>query len=46
LPVEEILVRGSDAPSTVQDEELLRATEAGQETPKEELLRVGPSQKP
>ena len=39
LPAEEILVRGSSEPPVAQSEVLLRAAQ-GQETPKEELLRV------
>ena len=40
LPAQETLLRGSDLPPTVQQTELLRATQVGQETPKEELLRA------
>jgi hypothetical protein len=40
LPPEEILVRGSDRPSTNQQAELLRAAGQGPETPAEELLRA------
>ena len=40
LPVEETLVRGSDLPPTIQQAELLRATQAGQEIAPEELLRA------
>lgn len=39
LPAEEVLVRGSEAPSFAQSEVLLRATQAA-ETPQEELLRA------
>jgi hypothetical protein len=39
LPTDEILVRGSEEPPVMQSEVLLRAA-TGQETPKEELLRV------
>jgi hypothetical protein len=40
LPAEEILVRAADVPPVAQSTVLLRAAQAGQETPKEELLRV------
>jgi hypothetical protein len=40
LPAEEILVRAADVPPVAQSTILLRAAQAGQETPKEELLRV------
>jgi hypothetical protein len=40
LPAEEILVRPADEPPVVQSTILLRAAQGGQETPKEELLRV------
>jgi hypothetical protein len=40
LPADEILVRGSEEPAIVQSEVLLRAAKQGQETSKEELLRV------
>lgn len=40
LPTEETLLRGSSPPPTVQQAELLRAIQAGQETAKEELLRA------
>ena len=40
LPLHDTLVRGSDLPPTVQQSELLRATQAGQETPQEELMRA------
>ena len=39
LPVQETLLRGSDLPSEAAQAELLRATQAGQETPHVELLR-------
>jgi hypothetical protein len=39
LPAEEILVRAADVPPVAQSTILLRAAQ-GQETPKEELLRV------
>ena len=39
LPADEILVRGSEEPPVAQNDVLLRAA-TGQETPKEELLRV------
>jgi len=39
LPEIETLVRPSDIPLSHQRAELLRATEPGQETPAEELLR-------
>jgi hypothetical protein len=39
LPATEILMRGSEAP-TLQSEVLLRGAQKGEETPKEELLRV------
>jgi hypothetical protein len=39
LPAEEILVRATEEPPVAQSEVLLRAAQ-GQETPKEELLRV------
>jgi hypothetical protein len=44
LPADEILVRSSEEPPVAQSEVLLRAAQRGQETPKEELLRV--SQEP
>jgi hypothetical protein len=40
LPADEILVRGSEELPVAQSEVLLRAAQQGQETPKEELLRV------
>jgi hypothetical protein len=40
LPDEEVLVRGSEQPSTTSDE-LLRAAQAGAQTQAEELLRAG-----
>ncbi len=40
LPADEILVRGSEEPPVVQSEVLLRAAQKGEETAKEELLRV------
>jgi hypothetical protein len=39
LPADEILVRGSEEPVAVQSEVLLRSAQ-GQDTPKEELLKV------
>jgi hypothetical protein len=39
FPADEILVRGAEEPSDAQSEALLRAA-AGQETPKEELVRA------
>jgi hypothetical protein len=40
LPPEESLVRASDVPLSQQQAELLRATQHGNETPAEELLRA------
>jgi hypothetical protein len=40
FPANEILVRGSEEPPVAQSEILLRAAQKGEETPKEELLRV------
>jgi len=40
LPAVEVLVRSSEEPPVVQSEVLLRAAQAAQETPKEELLRI------
>ena len=40
LPAQDTLVRGSDLPPSEQQSELLRATQNGQETPPEELLRM------
>jgi hypothetical protein len=40
LPADEILVRASEEPPVAQSDVLLRAAQKGQETPKEELLRV------
>ena len=39
LPLQDTLLRGSDLPPTGQQAELLRAAQAGLETPAEELLR-------
>ena len=39
-PAAEILVRGSEEPAVAQSEGLLRSAQSGQETPREELLRV------
>jgi len=44
LPAEDILVRGADEPPTAHGEVLVRAARHGQETPKEELLRVRPGE--
>jgi hypothetical protein len=44
LPADEVLVRGSEAPTEVHSEMLLRAAE-GSATPKEELLRVSQESK-
>jgi hypothetical protein len=40
LPADEVLVRSSEEPAVAQSEVLLRAAQRGQETAKEELLRV------
>jgi hypothetical protein len=40
LPADEILVRGSEELPVAQSEVLLRGAQKGEETPKEELLRV------
>lgn len=44
LSLRQTLLRGSDVPPTVQQAELLRAIQAGQETPQEQLLRATTTQ--